>query len=167
MLELLELERIVADEESYILQLKIPKFLFPFYKDFFRSIEGFASEMNYKTRLAEQLADYKRADREKERRVYKDTIKAEMRVLYHSRLSEAHSHVEAMKAVTAAYKLYKFMRAELKKEVQTQWELTIPKMLAEGKTSFQIADTLGISPGTVRKIMSHCKEQLKSSQEIV
>ena len=160
MLELLELERIVADEESYTLHLKIPKFLFPFYKDFFRSIEGFASEMNYKTRLAEQLSDHKQAERDKERRMKHDAIKAEMRELYRTRLSEARSHVEAMKCVTSTYKPYTWLREQLKKEIQVQWELAISKMLAEGKTSFQIADVLGISPGSVRKIMSNCKTQL-------
>lgn len=167
MLELLELERIIADEESYTLHLKIPKSLLGFYKDFFRNLEGFAYQMSYKARMAEQLSDHKQAERDKERRMKHDAIKAEMRALYQAKLSETRSHVEAIKALTSAYKLYKWLREQLKREIQAQWELAIPKMLADGKTSFQIADVLGISPGAVRKIMSNCKEQLKSSQKIV
>lgn len=167
MLELLELKRIVAEEDRYILHIEIPTFLFNHYLDFFRSIEGFAGQMNYKARIARSNTEQAQSEREKERRAYKDSVKAEMRVLYHSKLKETRSHVEGMKAVTAAYKLYKFIRVEFKEEVQAQWELAIPKMLAEGKTSFQIAEVLGISPGAVRKIMSNCKTQLKCTREIV
>ena len=167
MLELLELERIVADEDSYTLQLKIPKSLFPFYKDFFRAIEAFADEMSHKARLAEQMTDNKRADREREKRMGWDVIKANMRILYRTRLVETRSHVEATKALTAVYKPYTWLRDELKREIQAQWDLTIPKMLEEGKTSFQIAEVLGISPGAIRKIMSNSKTQLKSSIESV
>lgn len=155
MLELLELERIVADEDSYTLQLKIPKTLFPFYKDFFQVIEGFAGEMSHKARLAEQMTENKRADRDREKRTSWDAIKTNMRVLYRTRLVETRSHVEATKALTLAYKPYAWLRDELRREIQAQWDLIVPKMLAEGKTSLQIAEILGISSGAVRKIMSN------------
>lgn len=167
MLELLELERIIAEEESYTLQFKVPKSLFPFYQDVFRSLGQAAATVSYKARLAEQLSAHKQADRERELRRTHDGIKAEMRELYKGKLAETRSHVEAMKALTRSYKPYDWLRNQLKKEIQAQWELRISKMTAEGKTSIQIADALGISPGAVRKIMSKSRTHLKSLTGVV
>ena len=156
-MEILELEKLIATEDTLTLHVKIPVSLYWHYKTFFDVMSGFAEEMRRKERVASMQAQYKREEYEKRLRTEWNTVKDGMRAFYQEKLGLTSSHREALKAVTRQYRLYWWLRAELQKEIQARWELEAPLLISQGLSSKDIATQFGISMASVKKIMLNYK----------
>lgn len=157
MQELFSIDKVEVTEETYILRIEVPKPLFHYFKSIFTAFIGISQELRFKAKIAEALSIQRQEQWRQEVRQRDDAIKSEMRSFYESLLLSGQDSSSAMKAVTKEFKQWVWIREAFRKEIKVKQELEILRLFKQGLTSFQIADRIGLHPGTVRKIISEGK----------
>ena len=141
------------------MQYRISKEMFYHFKTVLDMFGGMATELYRRQKLAEELSEEQKKNREFQLRLRDEGIKAQMWDAFQAELQAGKSYVEAMKTITKAFKDYWWIKKKFRQEVIVWRASKVQQLTGQGKTGKEIGTLLGIKAGMVRKIMSNRKRR--------
>ena len=153
MLDIIHLEEVIEEEEAYLLRVRIPKSLYPFYRNIFDNFQAVAENLNYKADIARQRGQDSKERRKREEEARDLETRTKMKTLYARVFKEAkrHRHKEAMKAVTHKFRRYWWVIKVFRKNIEAQRCRDISKLRKEGVTRRLLAKKFGCTMQTISR----------------
>lgn len=153
MLNLIDLERVIAADDRYVFEFSVHRDVFPLYRGVLENLMGITEHFRAKVKVAEAMSAERREARAREVRRRDDAVLAVMRQRHNALLEAGTASKEARKTVNREFKEWLWIRRRLWDEIDCRRDLEIMRLTKRGLNSKQVAERLGLNDSTVRKVL--------------